>query len=60
MGVEPVFGIKGRGDGSLMFERSEAYIDYRTSSAYLGGSMPMVEAGDAVPMMSWEQDGRWR
>jgi tripartite-type tricarboxylate transporter receptor subunit TctC len=53
MDVEPVFGIKGRGDGRLMFERGEANIDYQTSSGYLGGSMPLVEAGDAVPMMSW-------
>ena len=26
--VEPVFGIKGRGDGRLMFERGEANIEY--------------------------------
>ena len=51
--VEPVFGIKGRGDGRLMFERGEANIDYQTSSGYLGGSLPLVEAGTAVPMMSW-------
>ncbi len=53
MNVEPVFGIKGRGDGRLMFERGEATIDYQTSSGYLGGSMPMVKSGKAVPMMSW-------
>lgn len=53
MNVEPVFGIKGRGDGRLMFERGEANIDYQTTSGYLGGSAPLVEAGTAVPMMSW-------
>ena len=53
LNVEPVFGIKGRGDGRLMFERGEANIDYQTSSGYLSGSMPLVEAGTAVPMMSW-------
>lgn len=53
MNVEPVFGIKGRGDGRLMFERGEANIDYQTSSGYLGGSLEMVEAGTAVPMMTW-------
>lgn len=53
MNVEPVFGIKGRGDGRLMFERGEANIDYQTSSGYLGGSVPLVEAGTAVPMMTW-------
>lgn len=53
MNVEPVFGIKGRGDGRLMFERGEATIDYQTSSAYLGAAADLVAAGTAVPMMSW-------
>ncbi|MEM6466416.1 MAG: tricarboxylate transporter, partial [Pseudomonadota bacterium] len=53
MTVEPVFGIKGRGDGRLMFERGEANIDYQTSSGYLSGSAPLVEEGSAVPMMTW-------
>ncbi|MFZ5964274.1 tricarboxylate transporter [Thalassococcus sp. BH17M4-6] len=53
MNVEPVFGIEGRGDGRLMFERGEANIDYQTSSSYLKGVTPLVESGQAVPMMSW-------
>ncbi len=53
MNVEPVFGIKGRGDGRLMFERGEATIDYQTSSGYLKGSAEMVAAGTAVAMMTW-------
>lgn len=53
MSVEPVFGIKGRGDGRLMFERGEANIDYQTSAAYLKSVAPLVEAGQAVPMMTW-------
>ena len=53
LNVEPVFGIKGRGDGRLMFERGEANIDYQTSSSYLSGVTPLVEDGSAVPMMSW-------
>ena len=53
LSVEPVFGIKGRGDGRLMFERGEANIDYQTSSSYLKGVTPLVEAGTAVPMMTW-------
>ncbi len=53
MKVDPVFGIKGRGDGRLMFERGEANIDYQTSSGYLKGSAALVEAGTAVPMMTW-------
>ena len=51
--VEPVFGLKGRGDGRLMFERGEANIDYQTSSSYLKGVVPLVDEGKAVPMMSW-------
>lgn len=53
MNVEPVFGIKGRGDGRLMFERGEANIDYQTSPAYLKSVVPLVEDGQAVPMMTW-------
>lgn len=53
MKVEPVFGIKGRGDGRLMFERGEATIDYQTSSGYLKGSADLVASGKAIPMMTW-------
>lgn len=53
MKVEHVMGIKGRGDGRKMFESGEATIDYQTSSGYLSGSAEMVEAGKAVPMMTW-------
>jgi tripartite-type tricarboxylate transporter receptor subunit TctC len=51
--VDPVFGIEGRGDGRLMFERGEANIDYQTSAAYLTSVVPMVEQGLAVPIFSW-------
>ena len=51
--VEPVFGIEGRGDGRLMFERGEANIDYQTSSSYLSGVTPLVEAGTAAPWFSF-------
>lgn len=51
--VKHVFGFKGRGDGRLAFERGETNIDYQTSSAYLKNVVPMVEAGQAVPLFSW-------
>jgi len=51
--VKPVFGMKGRGDGRLAFERGEAGIDYQTSSAYLRNVEPLVKAGKAVPLFSW-------
>lgn len=53
MKVEPVFGIKGRGAGRLMFERGEANIDYQTSSAFISKVTPLVEEGKAVPIMTW-------
>lgn len=53
MNVEPVFGVKGRSDGRLMFERGEANIDYQTTGAYIANVVPLVEAGSAVPMMTW-------
>ena len=53
LNVRHVFGMKGRGDGRLAFERGEATIDYQTSSAYLTNVVPLVEAGTAVPMFSW-------
>ncbi len=53
LNVEPVFGIKGRGDGRLMFERGEANIDYQTSSSFLSGVMPLVEAETAVPWFAF-------
>ncbi len=51
--VEPVFGIEGRGDGRLMFERGEANIDYQTSSSFLSGVTPLVEAGTATPWFAF-------
>jgi len=51
--VEPIFGVEGRGDGRLMFERGEANLDYQTSSAYITSVVPMVEQGLAVPLFSW-------
>lgn len=51
--VDPVFGIEGRGDGRLMFERGEANIDYQTTSAYLQSVVPLVEQGLAVPAFSF-------
>lgn len=51
--VDPVFGIEGRGDGRLMFERGEANIDYQTSAAYIDNVQPLVDQGLAVPIFTW-------
>ena len=53
LNVRHVFGMKGRSDGRLAFERGEATIDYQTSSAYLTNVLPLVQEGTAVPMFSW-------
>ena len=48
MNVDPIFGIKGRADGRLMFEQGYVNIDYQTSSSFLAKVTPLVEKGDAV------------
>ncbi|MES9872681.1 MAG: hypothetical protein ABW146_06205 [Candidatus Sedimenticola sp. 6PFRAG7] len=53
MKVEPIFGIKGRDVGRTMFERGEVNIDYQTTTAFLSQIKPLVDAGRAVPIMSW-------
>ncbi len=53
LNVKAVFGMKGRGAGRLAFERGETNIDYQTSSAYLSKVTPLVEAGKAIPIMTW-------
>ncbi|WP_135470171.1 Bug family tripartite tricarboxylate transporter substrate binding protein [Crenalkalicoccus roseus] len=58
--VRHVFGLRGRGEGRLAFERGEATIDYQTTSAYLTNVVPLVRAGNAVPIFSWgvlDRDG---
>ena len=51
MNVEPIFGIKGRADGRLMFEQGYVNIDYQTSSSFLAKVTPLVEKGDAIPII---------
>lgn len=51
--VDATFGFEGRGPARLALERGEVNIDYQTTSAYLTEVKPMVEDGDAVPLMSF-------
>ncbi len=53
MKVKPVFGIKGRSAGRLMFERGEANMDWQTSSGFLSKVQPLVDEGSAVPIMTF-------
>jgi tripartite-type tricarboxylate transporter receptor subunit TctC len=51
--VQIVFGMQGRGQGRLAFERGETPIDYQTSSAYISQVLPLVREDKAVPLCSW-------
>ncbi|MDG1956328.1 MAG: tricarboxylate transporter, partial [Candidatus Thioglobus sp.] len=53
MNVDPIFGIKGRADGRLMFEQGYVNIDYQTSSSFLSKVTPLVKRGSAIPIMTW-------
>ena len=47
------FGFEGRGPARLALQRGETNIDYQTTSAYLTQVKPMVDKGEAVPLMSF-------
>lgn len=47
------FGFEGRGPARLAMQRGETNIDYQTTSAYLTQVKPMVDKGQAVPLMSF-------
>jgi tripartite-type tricarboxylate transporter receptor subunit TctC len=53
LNVQIVFGMQGRGQGRLAFERGETPIDYQTSSAFTSQVLPLVREGKAVPLFSW-------
>lgn len=50
--IDPVFGMRSRGEGRLAFERGEANIDFQTTSAYLSNVKPLVDDGKAIPLFS--------
>lgn len=51
--VDPTFGFEGRGPAALALARGETNIDYQTTAAYLTEVKPLVESGEAVPLMSF-------
>lgn len=53
--VKATFGFEGRGPARLAVERGEVNIDYQTTSAYKSEVEPLVEKGQAVPLMSFGQ-----
>lgn len=51
--IEATFGFEGRGPARLALERGEINLDYQTTSAYLTQVQPLVDSGEAVPLMSF-------
>jgi hypothetical protein len=53
LNVNHIFGVPGRAEGLLGFERGEFTIDSQTTTAYLRRSAGLVKEGKAVPLFSW-------
>ncbi|WP_428243620.1 Bug family tripartite tricarboxylate transporter substrate binding protein [Gynuella sp.] len=53
MDVKAVFGMRGRGEGRLAFERGEVNIDAQTTSAFIKKVQPLVDEGKAIPLFSY-------
>jgi hypothetical protein len=53
LNVNHIFGVVGRAEGLLGFERGEFTIDSQTTTAYLRRSAGLVQAGLAAPLFSW-------
>lgn len=53
LNVKHVFGIVGRAEALLGFERGEFTIDTQTTSAYLRRSDGLVKKGEAAPLFTW-------
>ncbi|MPZ61693.1 MAG: hypothetical protein GEU93_10435 [Propionibacteriales bacterium] len=51
--INTALGFEGRGDARLAWEQGEADISYDTTPAYLADVAPLVESGEAVPLMSF-------
>jgi hypothetical protein len=53
LNVTHIFGVVGRAEGLLGFERGEFTIDSQTTTAYLRRSAGLVRDGMAAPLFSW-------
>ena len=53
LNVNHIFGVVGRAEGLLGFERGEFTIDSQTTTAYLRRSAGLVKDGIATPLFSW-------
>ncbi len=53
LNVRYVFGMRGRGEARIAVERGDASIDHQTTPAYLRQVVPLVQAGQGVPLFSY-------
>lgn len=55
LGIEarPIFGMTGRSDARLAFERGDLNVDYQSTFAYEANVEPMIESGEAVPIFTF-------
>ena len=53
LNVNHIFGIVGRAEALLGFERGEFTIDTQTTSAYIRRSADLVKRGEATALFSW-------
>ena len=51
--AQPIFGMGGRSDARLAFERGDLNVDYQSTFSYLDNVQPLVESGDAVPIFTF-------
>lgn len=51
--VDATFGFEGRGAARLALERDEINVDYQTTSAYNTHVQPLVDDGEAEPLMTY-------
>lgn len=51
--VNEVLGYDGRGPSRTAWEQGESDLSYDTAPAYLANVQPLVEQGDAVPLMTF-------
>ncbi len=61
LNVNHIFGIVGRAEALLGFERGEFTIDTQTTTAYLRRSAELVRNGEATALFSWgvlDKDGK--
>ncbi|MFT6104697.1 MAG: tripartite-type tricarboxylate transporter receptor subunit TctC [Paracoccaceae bacterium] len=51
--ARPIFGMGGRSDARLAFERGDLNVDYQSTFAYEENVAPLVESGGAVPIFTF-------